>query len=211
MRAGALEHRSAERGIGAAVREDTRAHGGEFARFVAGGRELHLHGVPFRVDLQAVRAGEAHLDWLFQQIAGERRVMLNAHVLLAAKPAANHHGGDAHLFRRQSQHGGAFLARLIHALIAAIDVHAVALDFGNRALRLQKRVIRKRDTVMVGHHVRAGANHLVRIATLDALIGKQVVLAIRMDEFEAVLSRVVCGKDGGERFVFHLYGGFARV
>ena len=164
-----------------------------------------------RVNLQTVRTGETNLHGAFEQVAGERRVVLYAHVFFTAESAANHHGGDAHLFRRQPQHHGAFLARLIHTLVAAVDVHAVAFDFGNCAFRLQKCMIRKRYTVVVRHHMRAAANHFVRVTTLDALIGKEVVLSIRMDELEAVLTRVVGTQDWGERFVFRFDGGFARV
>ena len=63
-------------------------------------------------------------------------MVLHAHVLFAAEPAADHHRGNANLLRREAEHHGTFFARLIHTLIAAKDMHAVAFNLGNRALRL---------------------------------------------------------------------------
>ncbi len=170
VRAGALQHRAAEGGVCAAVRDD--------AVFVAGGGEIHLHRVAFRGNLKALRARKANLDRTLEQVAGECRMVLHAHVLFAAEAAADHHRGHANLFGRKSQHHGAFFARLIHALIAAKDMHAVAFDFSNRAFRFEKRVIGKRHAIVVCDHMCAVFNDFVRVAALDALEGEQVILAL---------------------------------
>ncbi|MPN03043.1 hypothetical protein SDC9_150266 [bioreactor metagenome] len=92
-------------------------------------------------------------------------------------------------------------------------MNAIAFHFGNRAFRLQERMVGKRHAVMIGDHVRAVFNRLVRIATLDELIGKQVVRTIQMDELKAFLARIVGGENRGERFILDLdckLAGFER-
>ena len=101
--------------------------------------------------------------------------MLYAHILFAAKAAAHRHGAHPHRFAREPQHIGAFMLRLVHALIAAKDAHAVALGACHGALGLQKRMLGKRHAVTVGDHMRAGLDGGVNIAAPHLLMAQQVL------------------------------------
>ena len=143
VRAGPLQHRAAQRGVSAGVRDDLCSDALNDALFVAAQREFHLHGVALGVDDEAFRPGELDLDGALGQEGNERRVVLYGHVLLAAEAAAHELVLHPDLFQRQAEHRRRFKAGVVGALIRGVDQHAVILWQRHRALRLQKGVLRK--------------------------------------------------------------------
>jgi hypothetical protein len=97
-------------------------------------------------------------------VGKQRRVVLHAHILLAAESAAHHGRRHAYALKRKPEHIRAFVLRLINALVGADDVHDAALGIGYGAFRLQKRVLRKGNAVVVGHHIFAVFDDFVRVA-----------------------------------------------
>ncbi|MPN43336.1 hypothetical protein SDC9_190895 [bioreactor metagenome] len=125
MRAGALENGAAEARISAAVGDQHRFHGGEFAGFVAGCGKFHVHRVPLGVVFEALLPRKLHFDRGFDMPCHQRRMVLYAHILLAAESAADEHAMAMHLLFGDAEHGRDLVLFVIDALRAAVEQDAI--------------------------------------------------------------------------------------
>ena len=180
MRAGALQNRPAQGGVGPAVGDEQRLHGQEFAVLVAGGGHVHLHGVALGVDVEALLPGELHLHGPARGPGHQRRVMLHAHVLLAAEAAAHQLGLAAHLFRRQLEHAADFLLLVVDRLAGGVHQKpAVAVRDADGAFRLHEGMVGHRGGIVPGDHVRRLRDRLVHVAPAQHLLGEDVAVFVQ--------------------------------
>ena len=134
------------------------------------------------MDQNAFLARERNLHGLSGTVRQQRRMVLYAHILLAAKAAAHHHRGHAHLVRRQAEHRRTFLLRLVDALIAAVNPYAFSLRHRHRALRLQERMLGRRHGIMIRDDILAVFNLLLCVAAHQMLMRKHVRPHRRVDK-----------------------------
>ena len=143
MGAGALQNRPPQRGEGTGIGQDVEIRALDDAVFVTAKGYVDLHSVPLGVEIQAFLPGEFDLHGLFYNPRGQGRMVLHAHVFLAAETAAHQHGVYVRLLVRQVEHVGQFVLFVIDALRAGIDQDAVlAFGHANGAFRLHKGVVR---------------------------------------------------------------------
>ena len=148
MCARTLQDRTAQGGVRAGVGDQHGLHAGQHPVLVACRGELHLHCMALGMVFQAFLTAETHLDRTPGMPGHQRGMMLYAHVLLAAEPAAHQHGPAMDLFRCDAQHMRDLTLFVVHRLGAGIEQKtAVAVRLCDGALGLQKRVVGKRGTV----------------------------------------------------------------
>lgn len=103
VRAGALEHRAAQRRVGTGIKVNLAIQAGKVALGVATQRKGAVHGMTLGMERERLGACEFALHGTLKLICGERGQVLDGHVLLAAKAAAHKHGLDDHALGSLSQ------------------------------------------------------------------------------------------------------------
>ena len=91
MGAGALQHRAAQRGECAGIGHHRGLDALDDAVFVAAHGEVHVKAVALGVHQDGLLAAQLELDGLAGQVAQQRGVVLDGHILLAAEAAAHQH------------------------------------------------------------------------------------------------------------------------
>ena len=93
-----VKHRTSKRRISPRIGDNDCFHSRQYPVFVTGRRDLDLHGVAFGVVSQALLSGKFYLNRFFRIPGHKRRMVLHAHILLAAETSAYQHGVAADLF-----------------------------------------------------------------------------------------------------------------
>ena len=145
VRAGALEHRAAQRRVGAGVKVDLAVQAGKVALGVAAQRKGAVHGVALGMERERLGARELALHRTLELIGSKRGQVLDGNVLLAAKAAAHEHGLDDHTlgFAIPAKHVGALFACVVGALVGRLHLDAVLVRKGDGALGLQEGMLSK--------------------------------------------------------------------
>ena len=148
-----LEDRSSQGGVCPGIRYDHRLHGGQITVLIACRRDVHPHGMAFRVHHDALLPGELHLYDPLCQIGEQRRMVLHGHVFLPAESAAHQFVFHDHLLRRQPEHDTALMLSIICTLVRRIDKHAVIKRHRHRAFRFQERMLSPGSFIVCGHFI----------------------------------------------------------
>ena len=153
MRAGALEHRAAQRRVGAGVKVDLAIQAGKVALGVAAQCKGAVHGVALGMESERLGARELALHRTLELIGSERSQVLDGHVLLAAKTAAHEHSLDDHTlgFAIPAKHVGTLFARVVGALVGRLHLDAILVREGNGALGLQEGMLGKGRSKALRH------------------------------------------------------------
>ena len=203
MGAGSLQHRAAQRGIGAGVSDDLRLHALNKAVIIAAHGDGHLHGVALGVNEDALLSGELHLHRAAGQIGDQRSVVLNGHVLFAAEAAAHQHIGDMDFLLGNAQHNRGFPRGVVGALIGGENGHAVPLPIGHGALRLQKSMLCIGRFVVVHQHIVRIPNGLIGVAAGHMLFAEQI--AGLMHQRRKGLGCISGAEHRLQRLILHLH------
>ena len=127
VRASALQHRAAQRGVRAGIGHQAHAHGSQLTVFVASGGAIDFHGMALGMDAQAFVAAQRELHRPPTMPGQKRRVMLHRHIFLAAKSSADKFTDDAHLFARDAEHAHNLAMIVVDALSCRVDRQRSAL------------------------------------------------------------------------------------
>ena len=155
------------------------------------------------MDQKALRPGELHLHRPARQAGDEGGVVLDGHVLLAAKAPAHQAVADLHPLRRPPQHGHDLVLGVVGTLVGGEDHNTVPVGIGHGTLRLQKGVLCPRRVEPLGQHVLTFRNGLRRIAPLDVLVGQQVPLPV--DQGGIGQHGLPGAADHGQLLIIHLH------
>ena len=157
MRAGTLEHRTAQRRIGAGIKVDLAVQTGKVALGVAAQRKGTVHGMALGMESERLGARELALHRTLELICGERGQVLDRNVLLTAKAAAHEHGLDDHALGLvvPAKHVGTLFARVVGTLVGRLHLDAVLVREGNGALGLQEGMLGKGRGKALRHGERA--------------------------------------------------------
>ena len=157
MRAGALEHRAAQRRVGAGVKVDLAVQTGKVALGVAAQRKGAVHGVALGMERERLGTRELALHRTLELIGSKRGQVLDRNVLLAAKTAAHKHGLDNHTLGLvvPAKHVGALFARIVGTLVGRLHLDAVLVREGDGALGLQEGMLGKGRGKALRHGERA--------------------------------------------------------
>ena len=180
MRTGALEHRAAQRRVGAGVKVDLAIQTGKVALGVATQCKGTVHGVALGMECKRLGTSELALHRTLELIGSERGQVLDGHVLLAAKAAAHEHGLDDHTlgFAIPAKHVGALFARIVGALVGRLHLDAVLVREGDGALGLQEGMLGKGCGKALCHGKRALRQRLGGVAARHMAALAHVVLEL---------------------------------
>ena len=120
----ALEHLHPDRGVGAGVADDARAHRVQHALRRAADLVLHVERMTLGVDPDRLVAGELDLDGAAERAGHQRGVALHAEVFLASEPAAVGHERDLDLLFFEAEQQRHLTAVLVDALALRPQAHA---------------------------------------------------------------------------------------
>ena len=194
MRAGALEHRAAQRSVGAGIKVDLAIQAGKVALGVATQRKGAVHGMALGMERKRLGTRELALHRTLELICSERSQVLDGHVLLAAKAATHEHSLYNHALGLAipAKHVGALFARVVGALVGRLHLDAVLVREGHGALGLQegmlgkgrgkalchgKRALRQRLGGVTASHVTALAHVVLELHRVAK--GKETVMQTR--------------------------------
>ena len=180
MRTGALEHRAAQRRVGAGIKVDLAIQAGKVALGVAAQCKGAVHGVALGMERERLGTRELALHGTLELICGERGQVLDGHVLLAAKAAAHEHGLDDHALGLAipAKHVGALFTRVVGALVGRLHLDAVLVREGDGALGLQESMLGKGRSKALRHGERALRQRLGGVATRHVTALAYVVLEL---------------------------------
>ena len=180
MRAGALEHRTAQRRVGAGVKVDLAVQTGKVALGVATQRKGAVHGMALGMERERLGTRELALHRTLELVCGERGQVLDGHVLLAAKAATHEHGLDDHTlgFVVPAKHVGALFARVVGTLVGRLHLDAVLVREGDGALGLQEGMLGKGRGKALRHGKRALCQRLGGVAARHVTALAHVVLEL---------------------------------
>ena len=180
MRAGALEHRAAQRRVGAGVKVDLAIQTGKVALGVATQCKGTVHGVALGMECKRLGTRELALHRTLELICGKRGQVLDGHVLLAAKAAAHEHGLDDHALGLAipAKHVGALFARIVGTLVGRLHLDAVLVREGDGALGLQEGMLGKGCGKALCHGKRALRQRLGGVAARHMAALAHVVLEL---------------------------------
>ena len=180
MRAGALEHRAAQRRVGAGIKVDLAVQAGKVALGVATQRKGTVHGMALGMERERLGTRELALHRTLELICGERGQVLDGHVLLAAKAATHEHGLDDHALGLvvPAKHMGALFARIVGALVGRLHLDAVLVREGDGALGLQEGMLGKGRGKALRHGERALGQRLGGVAARHMAALAHVVLEL---------------------------------
>ena len=180
MRAGTLEHRAAQRRVGAGVKVDLAVQTGKVALGVAAQRKGAVHGMALGMESERLGTRELALHGTLELICGERGQVLDGHVLLAAKAAAHKHGLDDHALGLvvPAKHVGTLFARVVGTLVGRLHLDAVLVREGDGALGLQEGMLGKGRGKALRHGERALCQRLGGVAARHVTALAHVVLEL---------------------------------
>ena len=180
VRAGALEHRAAQRRVGAGIKVDLAVQTGKVALGVAAQRKGAVHGVAFGMERERLGTRELALHRTLELIGSERGQVLDGHVLLAAKAAAHEHGLDDHALGLvvPAKHVGTLFARVVGTLVGRLHLDAILVREGNGALGLQEGMLGKGRGKALRHGKRAFCQRLGGVAARHVTALAHVVLEL---------------------------------
>ena len=180
MRAGALEHRAAQRRVGAGIKVDLAVQTGKVALGVAAQRKGAVHGMALGMERERLGAGELALHRTLELIGSKRGQVLDGHVLLAAKAAAHEHGLDDHALGLvvPAKHVGALFARVVGALVGRLHLDTVLVREGHGALGLQEGMLGKGRGKALRHGKRALGQRLGGVTARHVTALAHVVLEL---------------------------------
>ena len=180
MRAGALEHRAAQRCVGAGIKIDLAVQTGKVALGVATQCKGTVHGMALGMKSKRLGTRELALHRTLELICGERGQVLDGHVLLAAKAAAHEHGLDDHALGLvvPAKHVGTLFARVVGTLVGRLHLDAVLVREGNGTLGLQEGMLGKGRSKALRHGERALRQRLGGVATRHVTALAYVVLEL---------------------------------
>ena len=180
MRAGALEHRAAQRRVGAGIKVNLAIQAGKVALGVATQRKGAVHGMTLGMEGKRLGTRELALHGTLELIRGERSQVLDGHVLLAAKATAHEHGLDDHTLGLviPAKHVGALFARIVGALVGRLHLDAVLVREGDGALGLQEGMLGKGRGKALRHGERALCQRLGGVAARHVTALAHVVLEL---------------------------------
>ena len=205
MGTGALQHRTTQRRKRAGIGHHAGLDALNDAVFITAHGELHVKAVALGMYQNGLLTAQLELDRLFRQIAQQRGVVLDRHILLTAEAAADQHILHMAVVVVHAQHTGALVEGGMGALVSGQQLHT-AVFHGERhaALRLQESVLRPRRGEMLRQHIFCVFDSRLRIAAGDMLIGLHVILVavehqrrIRRSGFRGIMN-------GGQHFILHL-------
>ena len=180
MRAGALEHRAAQRRVGAGIKVDLAVQAGKVALGVAAQCKGAVHGVALGMESERLGTRELALHRTLELICGERSQVLDRNVLLTAKAATHEHGLDDHALGLvvPAKHVGALFARVVSTLVGRLHLDAVLVREGNGALGLQEGMLGKGRGKALRHGERALCQRLGGVAARHVTALAHVVLEL---------------------------------
>ena len=180
MRTGALEHRAAQRCVGAGIKVDLAVQAGKVALGIAAQRKGTVHGMTLGMERKRLGTRELALHRTLELICGERGQVLDGHVLLAAKAATHEHGLDDHALGLvvPAKHMGALFARIVSALVGRLHLDAVLVREGHGALGLQEGMLGKGRGKALRHGKRALGQRLGGVAARHMAALAYVVLEL---------------------------------
>ena len=180
MRTGALEHRAAQRSVGAGVKVDLAIQAGKVALGVATQRKGTVHGMALGMESERLGTRELALHRTLELICGERGQVLDRNVLLTAKAATHEHGLDDHTlgFAIPAKHVGALFARIVGTLVGRLHLDAVLVREGDGALGLQEGMLGKGRGKALRHGERALCQRLGGVAARHVTALAHVVLEL---------------------------------
>ena len=137
MGTGALQHRTTQRRKRAGIGHHAGLDALNDAVFITAHGELHVKAVALGMYQNGFLTAQLELDRLFRQIAQQRRVMLDRHVLFSAEAAADQHILHMAVVVVHPQHRGTLVEGGMGALVRGQQLHT-AVFHGKRhaALRL---------------------------------------------------------------------------
>ena len=175
MRAGALEHGQAERGVGSGVSRYGGLQGLYDSVFVAAQGELHVHGVALGVHCKAFLAGELHLARAPGEVCDKGAQVLDRDVFLSAEASSDIAVLNKDLFLGKAQHGGRLAPRVVDSLVRGEDPHAAVLSGdGDCALGLKEGMLRPRGGEALLDYMGAFFQSCIRIAALYVGVAQEV-------------------------------------
>ena len=198
MRARALQNRPAERCVSAAVgyQEDL---GRRYIAFcVTGRRDIDLHRMALDVNIEALLTRELDLNRSPRLPRHQRGVVLHAHILFAAEPAADEHGPAPDAPVRNLEHRGDLALFVINRLRSRINgklgLLRIALcgrsdpegfRYSDGTFRFHKGVVGLGRRIVRGNGKSCFGNRLIGISPIDIFMREYV--AVRMQ-----LRRIFC-------------------
>ena len=198
--AGAFEHRPAERGKRARVRDDLCLDAEDLSGLITTEREVHPERMPLGMDEKRLGAGEFDLHGSARAVGGQRCVVLHGHVLFSAEAAADELVFDLDLLC--SEHQRAFVQRGVRGLVGREDHHvAVPVDVRHGALRFEEGVFGPRRFKVAGEDVRRARDGSVCVAARDVLVRLNVALLLVKDQRRARRSGLDGVMHGGKHFI----------
>ena len=216
MRAGTLEHRAAQRSVGAGIKVDLAIQAGKVAFGIAAQCKGAVHGMTLGMERERLGTRELALHRTLELIGSKRGQVLDRNVLLTAKAAAHEHGLDDHALGLvvPAKHVGTLFARVVGTLVGRLHLDAVLVREGNGALGLQEGMLGKGRGKALRHGERAFGQRLGGVAARHVAALTHVVLELHRvaEGKEAVVqARGVGGPGldnvthGLQRLVINLY------
>ena len=186
-----LEHLHPHARVGAAVADAAHAQRGQVAVGIATCPVLEANRVPLGMDQEALLARERALHRALQQEGSQRGLPLVAHVLLAAERTTV--GDQLHRDRvdAHTEQSSDLVAVVPHSLATRVDQQVPVAGHRQRALGLEEGVLDALRVEHLVHHVRAGGQRVVGVATRVFADGEHVVLGAEHRDLGVV--------DGGDR------------
>ena len=177
MGAGTLQHGAAQRGKRAGIGHNRGLDALNDAVFVAAHGEGHVEAVALGVYQNGLLTAQLELDRLPGQVAQQRGVVLDGHILLAAEAAAHQTVLHLTVVVVHAQHGRTLVHGGMGALVGGQQLHAAVVQRQRHAaLRLQERVLCPRGGKMLGQHIFGILDGRFRVAAGHVLIGLHVAL-----------------------------------
>ena len=203
MRTGAVQHRSAQRGVSPGIGDDHALHGREAPVLITGRGKFHGHRMALDVIIQRFLTGVGDLDRKSGIPGHERRVGLHGHILLAAEAAAHQGRTDMDLLPGQLQHLRALPLHVEDRLSGHVEQQSVPLRQRHSALRLHEAVLLPGSLIPGGHHIGGVLNGLCRVPPPER--GTAHDVPVRMQKRRVELQRVLRRRHRFERRIVHLH------
>ena len=109
--------------------------------------------MPFGVKRKGILAGQFDFYGALDFMSRQCGKMLDGDVLFAAESPADEFVFNDNALRFPTEHDRDFFARVVDALVSAVDFDSVFIRQRHGALRFQKSVLRKRRDVCLGDRV----------------------------------------------------------
>ena len=155
------------------------------------------------MDENGLLTAELEFHGLAGQIAQQRGVVLDGHILLAAEAAAHQTVLHTAVVVVHPQHGRALVHGGVGTLVAGEQLHAAVVQRQSHAALRGMEFLRQ--------HVFRLGDSPCGVAAGDVLVGLQVVLVLLEHQRRAGCCRLGGVMDGGQLLVLHLHQLFGRL